>query len=722
MAACTSGAGKDTLTQSRSFSRLPQSACLSCHGSPDIPAVNPLLSNGTGTSGKHVKHFSERRIDCEHCHAGYFNNPSHRNGVIDTGSPASALVQFSIAGATGSWTSTGPGSGACSDVACHGPGRMEWYGTAGWSLPACATCHLSTFSAALDPVSSNGIPPAGRHGKHVQERAIACERCHTAYPSLVTHMNGTFDTADPAVDLVNFDIAGPAATAWRNDSSECSSVACHGPDVTVQWYGTTTWSTPSDCTTCHKPEFSSSLTPTGASIPGMHTKHIALNNTFFICSKCHLDYPVRASHANGLLDAQNSLVGIVSFDSTNPTGTWVNDTGQETGECSNLFCHGAAAPAWYGGNGVTFDSCPGCHSYAIGSRRQILGTGGDFGANTSSRSHHVAGSNDPTSNQCRVCHDMSHHMGGTVYLASADTPSTSIAYNPASPSTAEPFCLGCHDLNGALVSSVSGSALSPFNDDKTLGLPPYRASVDVSADWNKTYGHRRKGLTCLGSGAPNTGCHANGHGTPNTALLAKNMTFPQPDRYRESDFALCFECHQSYPTVTKEIIFGVHFTEVVSGITITRNYDGPYGPIQNPLLRSDTAHQDYPPYNLPGGIQTHFRDQNYGRSTGKFYDDIAFWGNYYTNLHWFHISMQTWSYRGTTSSGISCTACHGVHGANTQWGMVHDQLGYNVAVSGLDSYGTMTTNLPGLGYPAYCSFNCHGVQGTTYNWYDPPNE
>jgi hypothetical protein len=385
----------------------------------------------------------------------------------------------------------------------------------------CVQCHNASVAPGMDPLLTNGSGTAGKHVKHVQNRGIACETCHNGYYPLVTHMNGTFDTGNPAV-------------------------------------------------------------------------------------------------------------GIVLFDSSNSAGTWTNDTGPGTGSCASVACHGGFQLDWYGAG---LPSCAACHSAAMGSRRQVMGAGGDFGANPARLSHHITGTADPTPAQCEVCHDMSQHMAGTVRLRNADT-GAAIAYNASTPNTLEPFCLSCHDADGTQTTYItSGSPSSPFDDGSALGQVPYRAGIDISDSWQKAYGHRLKGLTCLGAGTPGTGCHANGHGAPAIGILAKNLQIPQPERYRESDFAICLECHQSYPSVSKEVIFGIKFTEVVSGVTLTHRYDWGYGPLQDPPLRSDPIDVYSPPYNLSGGIQTHFRDQNYDGATGKFYDDPTYFFGDFFNLH-----------------------------------------------------------------------------------------
>ncbi|MGE5174619.1 MAG: hypothetical protein ACM3MD_12405, partial [Betaproteobacteria bacterium] len=425
LAGCNSGHGPDSIFNHKTLPHGTVSMCTQCHNSAKSPTMDPLVTNGSGTHGKHIKHVQERRIDCERCHFNYLSAPTHMSGVFDTGDPAVNLVNMNIAGPAGLWTNdTGTGTGSCSGVACHGNATLDWYGTNTWTLPACTTCHVSSFSTALDPTVANGTPPDGRHLKHVTSRNIDCERCHYNYTSSLTHANGVLDTPDTAASLVRFNIVGSGAS-WTNDTGsktgDCASVSCHASN-TLGWYGTGTWTLPADCTTCHSSSYMSALDPlatNGSGQAGKHVKHVA--NFNMACSKCHLNYSTKTSHANGSMDTPNQAVLLVYFDATNPTGTWINDTGQETGNCSSLVCHGTEAPAWYGLAGVTFPTCAACHSGPIGSRRQIYGAGGDFGQNTVNKSHHVSGGNDPTSTQCQVCHDLSNHMSGTVYVKNADS-------------------------------------------------------------------------------------------------------------------------------------------------------------------------------------------------------------------------------------------------------------------------------------------------------------
>ncbi len=352
--------------------------------------------------------------------------------------------------------------------------------------------------------------------------------------------------------------------------------------------------------------------------------------------------------------------------------------------------------------------CGQCHSIALGARRAPTGPSGDFAGNGSVVSHHVSGLSDPTASQCLACHNFDLHGSGAVRLNDADT---GAVYTFTTPASLEPFCLSCHDSNG------SNGNMNPFSDGSTIGSGLFQASAAISSSWDKTFGHRRKGLTCIGTGAQDTGCHANGHGSSHTALLSRNMTLPltPANVYRENDFQLCFDCHADYPAVTKETVFGVSYSGA---------YYGKYGPLGA-----------YPPYDI-SEIRTQFRDQNYGGGVLP-YDDSNVWKYFWllndpisVNLHWSHIAWDFfWQYRGALSSGTSCTACHNVHGTDTPWGMVYDEMGYaHYDGVGSDKYAQMNGADPYVldQYPAFCAYGCHRPTppgfGKASAWFEPLNE
>jgi hypothetical protein len=467
-----------------------------------------------------------------------------------------------------------------------------------------------------------------------------------------------------------------------------------------------------DCEVCHTP--GTSLDPVrinGSGSDGKHVRHVA--NMGFDCTKCHFDYFTADTHRNNELDTDNPAVNIVFFDATNPTGQWLNDTGANTGSCGSVNCHGGVGFDWYSAAPWVRPPCLVCHSNAIGSIRPILGVSGDFGQNPAMISHHINGGTDPDESQCLVCHDtVSLHGAGGVHLRNADTGNT-ILYDRTDTADLEPFCLSCHDTDGATATSIGMSALQPFSDLTLLGQPPYPYATGIADSWAKTYGHGPNGhhpvadkLTCMGDGTPGSGCHGNGgainaHGSQHEIIGTSQFSYSvNTGLYDENWFALCFNCHASYPGVTKEDVFGLQMGGIL---------DWTYGL------------GGVPPYYTPM-VTTHFADHNRMVDPDGLNDPV-FWGENF-NLHWWHLGLPS-DFRGTGSgSYVVCVNCHNVHGSNTAYGAVYDPLGYvNITTGNGNTYGKMADPVYAgtvlNGHPAYCSFNCHSIQGVTRAWFDP---
>ncbi len=469
-----------------------------------------------------------------------------------------------------------------------------------------------------------------------------------------------------------------------------------------------------NCAVCHLApgnQTSNPLITNGTGADGVHVVHYSTMG--IDCDMCHLNYNNSGTHFDGTLDTHDPAITLVLFNTTtNPNGVW-DDT---LGQCLSLDCHGPDDMDWNGLGGWTLPVCNVCHASVRGARRAVFGTTGDFALNTSTVSSHAPDTADPTDAQCSICHDMSKHMAGDVRLLEGDTSAT-IIYNATDPASAEPFCLSCHDSDGAMSQGISN--MTPFNDGNTLGVIPYKMSVEIKDRWNRAYGHRREGLTCIGSGEPNTGCHSNGHGSKYVGLLTKqlkkpNATWADVGPFKtslEPNYALCFECHASYPNVTKEVIFS--FLDVGE----YANWGGSWWG-QVPTS----------PYNIPA--TSNFCDNDQG--TGLPYDDHNGWVEG-INLHYFHVGdwYDNWHYRGLPASGpelaTGCIACHDMHGSDTQWGFMYDELQYaQYNGVGSDKYGRMGINdfTSLYQFPINCSegFNCHMIFGTTSNWFTPTYE
>lgn len=668
-----------------------------------------------------------RNLACSECHRGFGSGmPSHSDGIIDLAFQNNPYTGTDTASYSQSPNIPGDGYGSCSNVYCHSIVQKEGgapivLSTADYRTPAwteysgeptpeenCKICHLVNYYDATVDSSTSGSHP--RHLLYARGNAfpMVCATCHLGW----SHTNGIIEIgfADGSWGDLGINISATASYSQAgsnppgNGYGNCSTTYCHSNGKTVsgstvgQYAASIMWGSNGTltCTGCHQYPPAYANSGPGSTDANSHEKHVtAIGIT---CDKCHNSTTADGSTIR--TDRQPVTHVNAGYDVNNYQNTLLYDTASKT--CSNLSCHGNAV---WGGTPPPLDytNCVGCHSSPMGARRQIVdsnadgtGTGGDF--KKTSR-HHNAASGTATNADCVVCHDTSQHPRGPIRLKNADTGEI-YTYNPANPATAENHCLSCHDTNGA------NGNMSPFTDGKALGVAPYQASVDIKSNWDKSFGHRQQGLTCLGNGSPNTGCHAGGHGSDYKGLLSRNLTLPNPngDWYSAADegsYDLCFNCHQSYSRVSKEAILGYR-----AGGNYDISGDGP------------------PPYGIPN-ILTKFRDQNYNKATGNFYDDYYNWTGF-SNLHYFHIQFpSSWSYRATTTSSIQCVSCHNVHGSNTQNGWVYDEMQYNhYTGEGSDLYGTMDipsySNLSN--YPINCTFNCHSFQGKTYNWYEPSNE
>ncbi len=397
-------------------------------------------------------------------------------------------------------------------------------------------------------------------------------------------------------------------------------------------------------------------------------------------------------------------------------------------------CHGINGPSSYWNApepewNPTAPTCN-CHMAPTATRRQVLGAGGDFDA----EAHHVINYGSRRSEiimpaDCLVCHDMATHKGGSIRLRNKDNAGQIIVYQPSTPSSLEPFCLSCHDANGA---STEATPLKPFSDGNTLGMGWNIAGNKIASYWTaSTTVHKTGGLTCAGTGAPNTGCHGNSgvinmHGSPSRGMLARNMTAPIPvsqATFSYRDYQLCFDCHGSYPAVTKERVLGYR----AGGA-----YDVVYSSSTFTLQRT--------PY-LTTGILTQFRDQFISADTRTYNDimplfsyskmplhNLHLLGSYYDPLIPSHENWLSWSYRGEVSETgrITCVSCHNVHGTNTSVGSAYSELLLTRGVSGPDGYTKLpypaATQDVMMSYPMSCAVDCHGINGPATYWHTPANE
>ena len=182
-------------------------------------------------------------------------------------------------------------------------------------------------------------------------------------------------------------------------------------------------------------------------------------------------------------------------------------------------------------------SCQDCHGspqdngdgVPVGGRRAVVGEFSLF-------SHHLNG--DLTDGDCTACHDMSQHQQGRVRLFEADIP-TNIVELLGDPMTQQaeaaklaPFCLSCHDSDGA-------GGNPPFS---TGGMAPV---IDATA-WASS-SHQVQ-TTCFGDGI--FGCHSTGHGSYKKSLLAPFDSAPTSPDFAEEEEGFCYNCHDGSPAST----------------------------------------------------------------------------------------------------------------------------------------------------------------------------
>ncbi len=556
-------------------------------------------------------------------------------------------------------------------------------------------CHISAGMLMLYP------PASGKHAQHLGSRNnISCGDCHSAYLDNPLHKNGVINgyswllgQPQPG-EIVYFDPIRNPGASWDDASGSCRSMSCHGD---ADWHS----SAEPACTICHVPgSYLDPMTTNGSGASGKHVKHVSERG--FPCTRCHYGYKAMATHDNGVMDTADPAAAITLFDASNPSGVWSGDTGPGTGSCSGLACHGASTLDWYGSGSWALPACPDCHKSTVGTRRQVFdsngdgsGTGGDF----QKESHHVINYASRTTQivqnaDCEVCHDMGNHMSGSIRLKDKDNASNVIVYNPSAPNSLEPFCLSCHDSDGA-----SGD-MSPFTSTNILGTIPNRAGTDIKGYWNKTYGHGKRGITCMGNGY--TGCHGNynsvsltgsinAHGSDNKGLLANKMEFNSTSTSLDASYyELCLDCHANpeYPNLLT--------IEELTGVAEGGNYAQTFNIMGNPTY---TLFPYYVDFMVTG-----------------FHDYRCYTGLRQVNLHLYHLATtgffgtNQWYYRGQTSAKYfpTCSACHNVHGTDTPNYFIWDEWGFSIqTISGVE-YGKFTSYSWAVGeYPAFCSFQCH---------------
>ncbi|MCP4754470.1 MAG: CxxxxCH/CxxCH domain-containing protein, partial [Proteobacteria bacterium] len=398
------------------------SACTDCH-SPGS-SIDPKTSGGSGTTGKHTVHATDRNIDCEVCHYNYMSRSSHLNSKFGDSGPTTETEPYIAFGgdfqgtaveATFDGTDT---DGGCADISCHGGSGTggDWYRTSA----ACTDCHSP--GSGINPLTSNGSGTDGKHVAHVHDKAIDCLVCHDDYKTNENHINGVYGKLEESSIVAiggNWPGSEDDVSADFSDADGgCDNISCHGGTGGIGWYDEVV-----GCTACHGDENASGnpinpIFTNGAGQDGKHYAHTV--GARIECESCHKDYSDQPTHMNRMYGTAET-VSLLGFGGSYSVGGDVSaDFDGQSGSCSDISCHGGSGSGgvWYfdaSGDSADID-CIDCHRAA---EIDPLATNGSasFGKHDSHVSSRDIG--------CTVCHadyrSRSTHMNGLYGRLEEDT-------------------------------------------------------------------------------------------------------------------------------------------------------------------------------------------------------------------------------------------------------------------------------------------------------------
>ncbi len=471
-----------------------------------------------------------------------------RNQTLSTDRP----VVFTARSGVGSFDDGDPtaNDGVCQ--VCHTGTvfhRYDGSGIAHFAGADCASCHAHAdgfISAAGSCIACHSTPQGtrlavvaadGGGGHHLDEAVLSDDDC------LVCH-----DTSAHQEGVVR---------VWSDPTNPTAALPLTGEAAELVPF----------CDACH-----SALTH-----PTIHTVGADWEP---VCTECHeLHDPQNANLAlvrdvihNQTLSTDRPVVftartGTGSFDDGDPTA---ND-----GVCQ--VCHTDTVFHVYDGSGSAhFDGqdCTSCHSHqthfllSLSSCRDCHTTMQDDGdgvppdgrravlADFARASHHVSAS--IADEDCLVCHEMSRHGRGHVRLIDPDDGVTVYVHDQLDADELTPFCLHCHDANGA----TAGNWNQPFSDGATV------PDIDQSGRW-ATSAHATGGTTNPGQGC--TDCHGNGHGSNLRHLLLPADGSPGTDNTNEEE-GFCLACHSTGVVVNEAVSngwFGGVYADFTNDIAAT---------------------------------------------------------------------------------------------------------------------------------------------------------
>ena len=458
----------------------------------------------------------------------------------------------------------------------------------------CTGCH----STAQD--NGDGFPTGGRRAvvnefgytsHHVQGQVqdADCQVCHAETDN---HADGYLQLADADNPSTIYSESFPGIFRSPNNGADLNNLT-------------------SFCESCHDGDGASgNITPLSDGQPSpLVSNHSNVDFSHGVeaafqvaCVQCH------NSHGSGNLFTIKSAVvlnpstgitsGPVVFASSSGNNSYDDGVSDPAGRLC-VTCHASAGNPGYpminhagatnhlGGNDYAGQDCAGCHPHSVdynqatqdgfmpvggsctschataqdngdglpvGGRRAVVD---EFGY----ASHHVLG--QVQDSDCQLCHaETTSHADGYLQLADADNPATVYsetmpgAFRPETVTAAnskalQPFCLSCHDSDGA------GGNTMPFSAGDRV-VPDIEGGVAWNQSAHNTGESTNSGYGCMGDGIT-SGCHATGHGSNLKSLLSPSNGSPGPDQASQEE-GFCYTCHDGSqgPDVQSEFARASH--------------------------------------------------------------------------------------------------------------------------------------------------------------------
>ena len=345
-----------------------------------------------------------------------------------------------------------------------------------------ANPHYNSLSSAF----------SGNHQTHATG-AADCSICHTAVaPTAFGHQNEQIEflaniNNSPATG--QYKVSGAAIT-FKNQTSipvlgSCSNVNCHFESNTLTW-GSTPFTSPTDCDKCHANTLISSA---------RHTIHTAK----YACTQCHYDHAAAVKpFAHATSAGQRAIKVVFTAAPNNGTGSY-SDTSIDYlpsqvhtyGTCNTLYCHSSGninnagapvAPTTYTNpnwNTAAVGGCSVCHGdgLAAGKAHPVYASGAVASATANSHVKHV----EDSALSCDFCHNstttsatippttvlaVGAHLNRTDDVSFKPNGGKTGTYAPAGKTCSTTYCHGtgpsvgwggattcvsCHDATSALM-------------------------------------------------------------------------------------------------------------------------------------------------------------------------------------------------------------------------------------------------------------------------------